>query len=77
MKLSGQLWGCTIMNGPTVLSKKSKREIVKEFIERVNPYEPAVPNYKMDLRAYADYVKKNGLTGKDITQEIMNMFISH
>ncbi len=49
--------------------------LVKEFADRVNPYTPSKCAYRMDYRAYAKYVKENGLTGKDITPEIMEMFI--
>ena len=60
------------MNGQTVLSKD---DIIKNFIERVNPYDPPKADYKMDLRAYARYVYDNNLTGDKITAEIMNMFV--
>lgn len=63
------------MNGQTVLSRNEKNEIIKEFIERVNPYDPPKPSYKIDLRAYAKYLDENNIEGKDVTDEIMSMFI--
>ncbi len=63
------------MNGQTVLSKKQKDEMIKDFIERVNPYNPQKSDKTVDLRAYAKYVKEKGLSGKEITPEIMNMFV--
>ena len=58
------------MNGQM---KKSKRQIVEEYIKRVNPYEKQPP-IAFDLRAYAAYVAEKGLKGSDITPEIMQMF---
>lgn len=53
--------------------KKSKREIVNEYINRVNPYEKQKP-LSFDLRGYATYVAEHGLKASDITPEIMNRF---
>lgn len=58
------------MNGQM---KKSKRQIVEEYIELAKPYEKQPP-IAFDLRGYAAYAAENGLTGKDITPEIMQMF---
>ncbi len=58
------------MNGQM---KKSKSQIVEEYIKRVNPYEKPQP-ISFDLRGYAAYMKENGLKGADITPEIMNKF---
>ncbi len=63
------------MNGQTVLFNNPKDALVKEFVERVNLFTPSKCEYKMDYRAYAKYVKENCLTRKDITPEIMEMFI--
>lgn len=60
-----------IMNGQKT---KSKRQIVEEYIKRVNPYEKQRP-LEFDLRKYAAYVKEKGLKVSDITPEIMNMFV--
>ena len=58
------------MTGQT---KKSKSQIVEEYIKKVNPYEKPQP-IAFDLRGYAAYIKANGLKGTDITPEIMNKF---
>ena len=58
------------MTGQT---KKSKSQIVEEYIKKVNPYEKPQP-VAFDLRGYAAYIKANGLKGTDITPEIMNKF---
>ena len=58
------------MTGQT---KKSKNQIVEEYLSRVNPYEKPQPS-AFDLRGYAAYIKANGLKGTDITPEIMNRF---
>lgn len=58
------------MNGQM---KKSKRQIVEEYIKRVNPYEKQPP-IAFDLRGYAAYVAEKGLKASDITPEIMQMF---
>ena len=58
------------MTGQT---KKSKSQIVEEYIKKVNPYEKPQP-IAFDLRGYAAYIKANGLKGADITPEIMNRF---
>lgn len=58
------------MNGQM---KKSKRQIVAEYIQHVNPYEKQPP-IAFDLRGYAAYVAEKGLKGRDITPEIMQMF---
>ncbi len=58
------------MTGQT---KKSKNQIVAEYIKKVNPYKkPQLIAF--DLRGYAAYIKANGLSGADITPEIMNKF---
>lgn len=58
------------MNG---LTKKSKSQIVEEYIKRVNPYEKPQP-IAFDLRGYAAYIAEHGLKGTDISPDIMNMF---
>ena len=58
------------MTGQT---KKSKSQIVEEYIKKVNPYEKPQP-IAFNLRGYAAYIKANGLKGTDITPEIMNEF---
>ena len=58
------------MTGQT---KKSKSQIVEEYIKKVNPYDKPQP-IAFDLRGYAAYIKANGLKGTDITPEIMNRF---
>ena len=58
------------MNGQT---KKSKNQIVEDYIRRVNPYETPQP-IAFDLRGYAAYVSKMGLKASDITPDIMNKF---
>ena len=63
------------MNGQTVLSKNEKREMIREFSERVNPYDPPKPTYKMDLRGYAKYLDENNIQGPDVTEEVMAKFI--
>lgn len=63
------------MNGQIVLSKTNKKQMVEDFIHRVNPYDPPKGEFSVDLRAYAKYVEKNKLTGKDITKEILDMFV--
>ena len=54
--------------------KKSERDnLVKDFIKRCDPYKKRkVPKY--DMRGYADYLKNNGIQGKDVTPEILAMF---
>ena len=59
-----------IMNGPKSVYKK---EIVEEFLSRCNPYEDNEP-LKFDLRAYAAYIKENGLEAANITESILAMF---
>lgn len=58
------------MNGQM---KKSKREIVNEYIARVNPYEKQKP-LSFDLRGYAAYIAEKGIKASEITPEIMNKF---
>ena len=58
------------MTGQT---KKSKSQIVEEYIKKANPYEKPQP-IAFDLRGYAAYIKANSLKGTDITPEIMNKF---
>ena len=59
------------MNG---LMRKSKRQIVEEYIKRVNPYEKPSP-IAYDLRAYAAYVDEHRLSAADITPDIMAKFV--
>lgn len=54
-------------------TKKSKNQIVDEYIKKVNPYEMPRP-IAFDLRGYAQYIKANNLKGNEITPEIMNRF---
>ena len=54
-------------------TKKSKNQIVEEYIRRVNSYEKPQP-IAFDLRGYAVYIKAKGLKGTDITPEIMDRF---
>ena len=58
------------MNGQM---KKSKKEIVNEYIKRVNPYEKPQP-IAFDLRGYTAFVAKNGLKADEITPDIMQKF---
>ena len=58
------------MNGQM---RKSKRQIVEEYVKRVNPYEKQPP-IAFDLRGYAKYVAEKGLEARDITPEIIQMF---
>ena len=58
------------MNGQM---KQSKAQLVQDCIRRVNPYEKQPP-LAFDMRGYAQYVKEHGLSAKDITPEIMQMF---
>lgn len=53
--------------------KKSKRQIVDEYLKRVNPYEKPQP-IAFDLRGYATYVAEKGLKATEITPEIMQRF---
>ena len=55
------------MNGQM---KKSKGQIVEEYIKRVNPYEKQPP-IAFDLRGYSAYIAEKGLKSSDITPEIM------
>ncbi len=59
------------MSGQT---KKSKGQIVEEYIKRVNPYEKPQP-IAYDLRGYAAFLKANGLNGADVTPEMMDRFL--
>lgn len=58
------------MSGPM---KKSKREIVNEYISRVNPYEKPKP-LAFDMRGYAEYISVNDIKTTNITPEIMKQF---
>lgn len=58
------------MNGQM---KKSNRQVVEEFISRVNPYEKPNP-IAFDLRSYAAYVAEHELSADEITPEIMAKF---
>lgn len=58
------------MSGQT---KTSKKQIVDEYITRVNPYEKPNP-IAYDLRGYAAYVAEKGLKPDQITPEIMKRF---
>ena len=53
--------------------KKSKRQIVDEYIKQVNPYEKPRP-IDFELRGYATYVAERGLKPAEITPEIMKRF---
>jgi hypothetical protein len=56
------------------MTRAEKRRLADEFIKRTDPYThhdfPAI-----DLRAYIQYVKDHNLMAKDVTPEIMEMFI--
>lgn len=54
--------------------KKSKRQLVNDFIKRVNPYEKPQP-IAFDLRGYAAFVVQNGLKANEITSEMMKRFV--
>lgn len=54
--------------------KTSKKQIVEDFIKRVNPYEKPQP-IGFDLRGYAKYISDKHIQASDITPEIMNMFV--
>jgi uncharacterized protein involved in tolerance to divalent cations len=60
------------MSGQT---KTSKKQIVEDFIQRVNPYEKPQP-IAFDLRGYAKYVSDKQIKTADITPEVMNMFVT-
>lgn len=44
-----------------------------EYISTHPPYSPSKP-CDVDLRAFSKYVRENGLSNKDITPEIVEMF---
>ena len=54
--------------------KTSKKQIVEDFMKRVNPYEKPQP-IAFDLRGYAKYVSDKKIKTADITPEVMNMFV--
>lgn len=58
------------MNGPT---KKYKRQIVVDYIKRVNPYEKSQP-ISFDLRGYAKYLEEHNISGKNVPLNVMKMF---
>lgn len=58
------------MNGPT---KKYKRQIVVDYIKRVNPYEKSQP-ISIDLRGYAKYLEEHNISGKNVPLNVMKMF---
>ncbi len=46
---------------------------LQEYVKKHPPYAPSEP-CNMDLRAFAKYVKENGLSNDDITPEIVERF---
>jgi hypothetical protein len=55
------------------ISYKEKKNIVEDFIARVNPYEKQKP-LNFDLRGYSDYLEKNGLSGEKVSNSIIEKF---
>lgn len=45
------------------------------YVEKVNLYHKEKQKIVYDLRAYADYLKKNHSNGLDQTPEVMKQFI--
>lgn len=51
----------------------NKDNIIEDYLLQTNVYaSKSFPNF--DMREYASFVRKNGLSFKEITPEIMNMF---
>lgn len=59
------------MNGR--MTKSERNRVVDDFIKRCDPYKSR-KTPKFDLRGYADYLKKNHISGMDVTPEMMQMF---
>lgn len=58
------------MNGQM---KKSKKQIVEDYIKRVNPYKKPEP-VAFDLRGYAKYLDEHNISGKAVPMDVMKMF---
>ena len=60
------------MNGQ-MTSFSEKQKLVDEFNIRIRPYEEH-ENLHFDLRGYAKYLKEHGLSGKEVSEEIIKKF---
>ncbi|MDO5441911.1 MAG: hypothetical protein Q4F55_05095 [Bacillota bacterium] len=54
-------------------SSKEKDAMVREYIERVNPYKPLEP-LKFDLRGYAAYLKEHSISGNNVPESVVKQF---
>lgn len=62
------------MTGQMRYCSEIQKEI-DEYVEKVNLYHKEKQKIVYDLRAYADYLKKNHSNGLDQTPEVMKQFI--
>lgn len=51
-----------------------KKKIVDEYVKKYDPYTKN-EGLNFDLRGYSSYVETHNLNVKDITPDIMNMFV--
>ena len=61
------------MNGQ-MSSFEEKKKIVDNYLAQTDVYKPLV-SLKFDLRGYADYVEKNNIDSRDVTDDILEMFV--
>lgn len=60
------------MSTPLQPSEEAEK-IEEEYLKTHDPYAKSEP-LNFDLRAYARYIEENGLTYKDINEEILGKF---
>ena len=62
-----------IMSGQTKVCS-DKKNLVDEYVKKYDPYTQQ-EGLDFDLRGYSSYVEEHNLSVKDITPDIMNMFV--
>ena len=60
------------MNG-RMMSFNEKKKMADDFVLRLQPYKEH-ENLHFDLRGYAKYLKENGLSGKEVSEDIIKRF---
>lgn len=53
----------------------NKRCLIGAYVKNSNPYESrANTDYRFDFRGYANYLKENKLSGKDVSVDVVRRF---
>lgn len=69
---SGHHMEITHLSGLMTLFNQ-KEKMADDFILHLQPYKEH-ENLHFDLRRYAKYLKENGLSGKEVSEDIINKF---